>query len=152
MLRLQVADDGEGGWSLQVPEAGSVDAREFVRSVEALSDAAVAEARSRLNPATGAMVSALWVTSTGQLMLMIHHLAVDGCRGESCQDLNVAWAQHRSGQQIALPPAGTSFAKWGSLLDEYARRPEVVDRAEVWRRGHAHPGRVAVGSARPGHL
>ena len=27
MLRLRVDDDGAGGWSLQVPEAGSVDAR-----------------------------------------------------------------------------------------------------------------------------
>ena len=26
MLRLRVDDDGAGGWSLQVPEAGSVDA------------------------------------------------------------------------------------------------------------------------------
>ncbi|OBG17975.1 hypothetical protein A5765_05100 [Mycolicibacterium celeriflavum] len=133
MLRLQVAD-GDDGWSLHVPEAGSLHARELVHSVEVLSDAAVAEARSRLNPATGAVVSALWVTSTSQLMLMIHHLAVDGVSWRVLsEDLNVAWAQHRSGQQIALPPAGTSFAKWGSLLDEYARRPEVVDRAEVWR-------------------
>ena len=27
MLRLRVDDDGAGGWSLTVPEAGSVDAR-----------------------------------------------------------------------------------------------------------------------------
>ena len=27
MLRLRVDDDGAGGWSLQVPEVGSVDAR-----------------------------------------------------------------------------------------------------------------------------
>ena len=27
MLRLHVDDDGAGGWSLQVPEVGSVDAR-----------------------------------------------------------------------------------------------------------------------------
>ena len=63
MLRLRVGDDGVGGWSLTVPEAGSVDARGCLQSVEVLSDEAVLGARSRLNPAAGVMLSALWVVS-----------------------------------------------------------------------------------------
>ncbi|WP_271035615.1 hypothetical protein, partial [Mycolicibacterium holsaticum] len=78
MLRLRVGDDGAGGWSLSVPEAGSVRAGECVQSVDALSDAALVGARSRLNPAEGVMVSALWVPDSGELALIIHHLAVDG--------------------------------------------------------------------------
>ena len=58
MLRLRVDDDGAGGWSLRVPEAGSVDAGGCVQSVDVLSDEALVEARSRLNPAAGAMLSA----------------------------------------------------------------------------------------------
>ena len=50
-LRLQVDDDGAGGWSLTVLEAGLVDARRCLRTVDVLSDAAVVEARSRLDPA-----------------------------------------------------------------------------------------------------
>ena len=61
MLRLRVDDDGAGGWSLQVPEAGSVDARGCVQAVEVLSEEALVAARSRLNPAAGVMLSALWV-------------------------------------------------------------------------------------------
>ena len=61
MLRLRVDDDGAGGWSLTVPEAGSVDAEDCLHIVDVLSDAAVVAARSRLNPAAGAMLSALWV-------------------------------------------------------------------------------------------
>ena len=37
MLRLRV-DDGVGGWSLTVPEAGSVDARGCLQAVEVLSE------------------------------------------------------------------------------------------------------------------
>ncbi|HEY7813503.1 MAG TPA: amino acid adenylation domain-containing protein, partial [Nakamurella sp.] len=41
MLRLRAEDDGAGGWSFHVPEAGSVDARECLQTVEVLSDAAM---------------------------------------------------------------------------------------------------------------
>ena len=44
MLRLRVDDDGAGGWSLTVPEAGSVDARSCLHTVDVLSDEAVIEA------------------------------------------------------------------------------------------------------------
>ena len=91
-------------------------------------------ARSRLNPAAGAMLSALWVADTGQLVLIIHHLAVDGVSWRILlDDLNTAWAQHRGGQPVVLPAPGTSFARWASLLAEHARRPEVVDQADAWK-------------------
>ncbi|MBV8786594.1 MAG: amino acid adenylation domain-containing protein, partial [Mycobacterium sp.] len=132
MLRLRV-DDEAGEWSLTAPEAGSVDARECLQSVDELSDEALVEARSRLNPATGVMVSALWATSTGQLAVIIHHLAVDGVSWRILlEDLNIAWAQHRLGQPLALPAGGTSFARWASLLADHANRPEVVDQADAW--------------------
>ncbi len=140
MLRLRVDDDGAGGWSLTVPEAGSVHARGCLQAVDVLSDEALVGARSRLNPAAGVMLSALWVASTGQLVLIVHHLAVDGVSWRIVlEDLNIAWAQHRGGQQVVLPAAGTSFARWASLLDEHARCPEVVGQAEVWRQVAAVP-------------
>nr|WP_307857421.1 condensation domain-containing protein [Mycobacterium sp. SM1] len=134
MLRLRVGDDGAGGWSLGVPEAGSVDAGSCLRSVDVLSDEALVKARSGLNPAAGMMLSALWVAATGQLVVMIHHLAVDGVSWRILlEDLNVAWVQHRGGQPVVLSAGGTSFARWAGLLAEYARRPQVVAQAGVWR-------------------
>ena len=47
MLRVRVDDDEAGGWSLQIPEPGSVDAYGCVQSVDALSDEALVAARSR---------------------------------------------------------------------------------------------------------
>jgi non-ribosomal peptide synthase protein (TIGR01720 family) len=55
------------------------------------------------------------------------------------EDLNIAWAQHHSGQPVALPANGTSFARWASLLAEYARRPEVVNQADAWKQVAATP-------------
>lgn len=78
-LRLRAeSGDASGGWSLLVPDAGTVDARACLRVAESLSDAELVAARSRLNPAAGAQLSAVWVPDSRQLALMIHHLAVDG--------------------------------------------------------------------------
>ncbi len=140
MLRLRVDDDGAGGWSLTVPEAGAVDAGGCLQSVDVLSEEALVGARSRLNPAAGVMLSALWVADSGQLVVIIHHLAVDGVSWRIVlEDLNIAWAQHHGGQPVVLPAAGTSFARWASLLAEHARAAAVVDQAEAWRQVAATP-------------
>ncbi len=143
MLRLRVDPgngEGTGGWSLRVPEAGAVDARACLHAVAVLSEQAVVGARSRLNPASGVMLSALWVAGSGQLVLIVHHLAIDGVSWRIVlEDLNTAWAQHRAVQQIALPVTGTSFARWASLLAEHAARPDVVDAADAWKQVAATP-------------
>ena len=148
MLRLRAEDDGAGGWSLQVPEPGSVDARGCLDTVDVLTDSAVIAAGSRLNPAAGVMLSAIWVASERQLVSIVHHLAVDGVSWRILlEDLNIAWTQHRSGQQVELPTVGTSFARWAELLAEQAIRPEVVERAEAWRQMAATP--AALPALRP---
>ncbi|WP_156743947.1 condensation domain-containing protein, partial [Mycobacterium sp. 1164985.4] len=148
MLRVRVEDDGAGGWALTVPEAGTVAAAACVQAVDAIDDDAVAEARSRLNPGAGVMLSALWASSTGQLVLIVHHLAVDGVSWRILlEDLNIAWAQHHSGQSIDLPAGGTSFARWSTVLAEYAHAPEVIAQADAWRQVAATPAVLA--SVRP---
>ena len=148
MLRLRVEDDAAGGWSLSVPEPGAVDAATCVQSVDELSDAALIAGRATLNPADGVMLSAVWAESSSQLALIIHHLAVDGVSWRVLlEDLNIAWAQHHSGQQIELPTGGTSFARWSTMLNEHARRPGVIDQAEAWRQVAATPAALpAVGT------
>ena len=155
MLRLRVDDAGiagiagAGDWSLWVPEPGSMDAGKCLQPVGELSDEALAEARSRLNPAAGVMLSALWVEETAQLALVIHHLAVDGVSWRVLlADLATAWAQHSRGQPVALPTGGTSFRRWASLLDEYAQTPTVFDQAGAWRQVLAAP--AALPAVRPG--
>ncbi|GAB5899801.1 non-ribosomal peptide synthetase [Mycolicibacterium mageritense] len=130
-LRLRVdARD----WSMTVPRHGSADARACLHAADALSDAALRTARSRLDPAAGRMLSALWAADTRQLALMIHHLAVDGVSWRILlEDINIAWVQHRSGQPVELPACGTSFARWSAALDRHARSAEVVARADAWR-------------------
>ncbi|KDF01162.1 amino acid adenylation protein [Mycolicibacterium aromaticivorans JS19b1 = JCM 16368] len=134
MLRLRIDDDGAGGWSPTVLETGTVDAAACLQTVEVLSDEVVTQARSRLNPAAGRMVSALWAVPTGQLLIIAHHLVVDGVSWRILlEDFNLAWAQHHGGQDVALPAPRTSFARWSSVLAEHAYRPEVLGELQRWR-------------------
>ncbi|WP_156752941.1 non-ribosomal peptide synthetase, partial [Mycobacterium sp. 1245801.1] len=140
MLRLRVDDDEAGGWSLRVPEPGSVRAQDCLRSVDELSDEALADARARLEPAAGVMLSALWLEATGQLAVIIHHLAVDAVSWWILlEDLNIAWALHSAGQPVELASAGTSFARWSAVLAEHAHRPEVVSKLGAWKKVTATP-------------
>jgi len=140
MLRLRVDGDRVRGWSLTAPPAGTVDAADCLHTVDELSEDAVLRARTLLDPAAGVMLSALWAASTGQLVLIVHHLAVDGVSWRILlEDINIAWAQHRSGQQVELPAGGTSFARWAELLAWHARAAAVVQQAEPWRQIAATP-------------
>ena len=110
-----------------------------LQSVEALTDEGE-RARSRLDPAAGSMLSALWVADTNQLVLIIHHLAVDAVSWRILlEDINIAWVQHHSGQPIALPPGGTSFQRWAALQSEHAHQPVVMDLADTWAQVSATP-------------
>ena len=108
-------------------------------------------ARSRLNPAAGAMLSAVWASSTGQLALVIHHLAVDGVSWRILlEDLNIAWAQHHGGQPPALPVARHVVRPVVALLAEQAASPAVVDQAEAWRQVTELP--AALPAVQPGTI
>ncbi|EID17508.1 linear gramicidin synthetase subunit D [Mycobacterium xenopi RIVM700367] len=140
MLRSRVEDHGRGEWSLMVPEPGAVDARACLHTVQTFSDEALIRARGRLSPAAGIMLGALWVADRRQLVVLVHHLAIDAVSWRILlEDLNTAWAQYQAGQPLQLPAASTSFARWASLLSAHARRPEVVDQAETWRQVAAIP-------------
>ena len=97
-------------------------------------------AGSQLNPAEGVMLSGLWVASTGRLVAIVHHLAIDGVSWRILlEDLNFGWSQHRAGQRVVLPEVGTPFARWASLLVEHAYRTHVVAEADTWRQIAAMP-------------
>ena len=61
MLRLRVMTTAPAAGHSSARAPGSVDADERLLTVDVLSDEALVAARSRLNPAAGVMLSALWV-------------------------------------------------------------------------------------------
>ncbi|MDQ0603851.1 amino acid adenylation domain-containing protein/non-ribosomal peptide synthase protein (TIGR01720 family) [Streptomyces canus] len=102
---------------LVVPAEGTVRAEDLLGQVRGTDiHEELAAAVARLDPASGRMLQAVWFADSARLLLVAHHLVVDGVSWRIItSDLAETW---QSGE--ALPRTGTSFRTWSRLLDEEA--------------------------------
>ncbi|MGW5231746.1 amino acid adenylation domain-containing protein [Streptomyces nodosus] len=106
-------------WSFDIPE-DHPDLRAWQESDRPL-DECVALATAALDPDGGAMLRAVWRRAARQLVLVAHHVVIDGVSWRILMDdLASAWQQYTSGTPVELPPVGTSFRRWTQLLDRAA--------------------------------
>ncbi|MFF9899233.1 amino acid adenylation domain-containing protein [Streptomyces longispororuber] len=159
LLRARLVTENGGG--LRVDPPGRVEAGPLLRRVEARSlprrvdagplprrdehgdedwhallvdqlDAAVA----RLDPVAGTMAQFVWFDApagAGRLLVVVHHLVVDGVSWRILlPDLAAAWAQVRGGTPPSLPPVPTSARRWATALAAEAVRPERVCELADW--------------------
>ncbi|MFF5205889.1 non-ribosomal peptide synthase/polyketide synthase [Streptosporangium sp. NPDC000396] len=145
MRLTRVPDTGE--WRLDIQEKGAVDAGRCVRRVdvaglteEALR-ATVSEqvdaAQESLSPESGDVVRIVWFDAgpdrSGWLMLVLHHLVVDGVSWRVLlPDLMVAYQAVAAGRSPELEPVSMSFRGWSLLLAEQATKPERVAELSLW--------------------
>jgi non-ribosomal peptide synthase protein (TIGR01720 family) len=96
---------------------------------------------------------------TARLLLVVHHLAVDGVSWRILlDDLQLAYRQLTNGDRIELPAKTTSFKQWSERLTTYAQSEALESEISYWTaepRRHVLPppvdhaeGRNSVGSAR----
>ncbi|MDX3784701.1 non-ribosomal peptide synthetase, partial [Streptomyces europaeiscabiei] len=145
VLRMRL--DVDGGWSLRVAEPGAVSARACVSRVdvaglaESVVRAVIAEeaeaARGRLEPAAGVLVQVVWFDAgpdaSGRLLLVIHHLAVDGVSWRILlPDLHTAWNHTNNGSIPDLGRSGTSYKRWIEQLKDRAQSPERERELGLW--------------------
>ncbi|MFJ6598855.1 amino acid adenylation domain-containing protein, partial [Streptomyces violaceusniger] len=147
----------DAAWAMEVPEPGAVPAAPRVTRVDvaeldgdALSERVTAEsarALDRLAPATGGMVEAVWFDAgpdrPGRLLLVLHHLVVDGVSWRILvPDLTAAWQAGAAGRPARLEPVGTSFRTWAERLAEEAHSPRRTAELPLWERMTAAPERT----------
>ncbi|HEX6292209.1 MAG TPA: amino acid adenylation domain-containing protein [Herpetosiphonaceae bacterium] len=69
----------------------------------------------------------------GWLLLIVHHLVVDGVSWRILlDDLQTAYYQISAGQPVTLPPKTTSFKHWAERLHAYAQTPEAAQELDFW--------------------
>ncbi|MEV5889560.1 non-ribosomal peptide synthetase [Nonomuraea fuscirosea] len=117
MLRARLVR--EEPWGFDVPEPGSAVAswEESDRPLDECAELATAG----LNPDDGVMVRAVWRRASRQLVLVAHHVVIDGVSWRVLMDdLATGWRQLASGAPVEPPPVGTSFRRWAHLLERAA--------------------------------
>jgi non-ribosomal peptide synthase protein (TIGR01720 family) len=134
----------EADWSLQIPAAGTVDAAALCRRVNVAglltperAEVVAREASAavgRLDPEGGVMLQAVRFDAeagvAGRLMLVAHHLVIDGVSWRILlPDLAAACMAAAEGREADLAVPGTSFRHWAGSLAQDADSPER--RAEL---------------------
>ncbi|MWA01879.1 amino acid adenylation domain-containing protein [Actinomadura sp. LD22] len=137
VLRLRL-DTGGDRWQPVVRQAGAVAAADLVTRVDVAGLDAdklavvigeqAAAARDRLDPEAGTTAQLVWFDAgrdQGRLLVVLHHLVVDGVTWRILlPDLVTAWAGG------ALDPVPTSFRRWAQRLTATAADRE--DELEDW--------------------
>ncbi|HLG57387.1 MAG TPA: amino acid adenylation domain-containing protein [Vicinamibacterales bacterium] len=145
-LRLQMTAPGpDGACELVFRSSATASAAGCVTRVHIAGvSAAEAEARladaaraavAQLSAAAGTLLRGVWAdagpTRSGQLLLIVHHIAVDGVSWRVLlDDLEMAWAALRRGERPVLLPMETSFRQWAHLLTKAA--PVHVGEMTFW--------------------
>jgi amino acid adenylation domain-containing protein/non-ribosomal peptide synthase protein (TIGR01720 family) len=147
-LRLRLMSCPESGkWCLETLPAGEIQAEDCTRRIDiaGLNEdqrrgfmAAEAQAAGkRLDPESGVMVQAVWFDvgreQSGRLLLVIHHLAVDGVSWRILvPDLRQAWEATAEGKRPELGAKSSSFRRWAAELSAEAQDIERVKELPLW--------------------
>ncbi|MEU2235263.1 amino acid adenylation domain-containing protein [Streptomyces vietnamensis] len=157
-LRARLSPAPERRLEFRAPGAVDVDA--ILRRVDAagLDEPAQRElvgretraARERLDLVTGDVVQAVWFDRgrdlPGLLLLLVHHLVVDGVSWRILvPDLAEAYGEVSAGRTPALQAVGTSFRRWSQRLTEEAARPARAAEAGWWQQV-LRPGDPRIGA------
>ncbi|WP_394836404.1 amino acid adenylation domain-containing protein [Pendulispora rubella] len=113
------------------------------------------QAQAQLHLSDGPLLRAVLLdrgpSQPGQLLLVAHHLVVDAVSWRILlEDLQLAYAQHTSGEAIRLPPTSAAFGTWARRLSEHAQSEAILQQAPAWSEGPTeslpvdHPAGAAV--------
>ncbi|WP_020387123.1 non-ribosomal peptide synthase/polyketide synthase [Kribbella catacumbae] len=152
-LRLALSRPVPILWSLETTEPGSVNAASLFRRVAAGDAALVAAeaeaAAGRLDPDAGVTLQAVWFDGApGRLLLVAHHLVVDGVSWQVlAEDLAAAYAAAKGGVAAGLAVVGTSLRGFGQVFAEQAQDPARLAELEHWTTTLAPGGELRPGPA-----
>ena len=101
--------------------------------------------QTSLNITTGPLVGATWFDlgpdRPARLLLVIHHLVVDGVSWRILlEDLQTAYRQLQQREALALPPKTSAFQQWGEYLETYGQSAELQGRSPHWQHFNSAEG------------
>ncbi|MBR8840829.1 MAG: amino acid adenylation domain-containing protein, partial [Stigonema ocellatum SAG 48.90 = DSM 106950] len=100
-------------------------------------ETATTKLQTSLNLSEGPLMQAvlfhLGIDKPGRLLLIVHHLAVDGVSWRILlEDLSHAYQQISRGESIQLPAKTAAFKHWAERLMEYGQSPALAEEMDYW--------------------
>jgi amino acid adenylation domain-containing protein/non-ribosomal peptide synthase protein (TIGR01720 family) len=100
-------------------------------------EASAAALQTSLDLAAGPLLRAaffpLGEESPDRLLLVLHHLVVDGVSWRILlEDLATAYRQLALGQSVELPPRTTSYRRWAERLVQHGGEARVAEQGRYW--------------------
>ncbi|WP_145003788.1 non-ribosomal peptide synthetase [Pseudomonas oryzihabitans] len=125
------------GWQATLPALATAKPLWFTQLTADLEWERLAEEAQRsLSLETGALVRVVlgeWPDGRQRLLLVIHHLVVDGVSWRILlEDLQLAYAQLQRGQRVTLPAKSSSFQAWSERLCELAHSEALAAELSYW--------------------
>ncbi|MBB4781049.1 amino acid adenylation domain-containing protein/non-ribosomal peptide synthase protein (TIGR01720 family) [Streptomyces rapamycinicus] len=142
ILRLTL-NNAEGETELRIPPPGTINAANLLHHADLTGHpdipTAIAQhqttAQTRLNPTHGIMLQAIHLTlgptTPGRLLLLAHHLVIDGVSWRILiPDLTHAY--HHTHTTHPLEPVPTSYRTWAHYLTQQAHHPTHTTTLHHW--------------------
>lgn len=103
----------------------------------AMIETMAAEAQASLSFSDGPLVRIvlfhLGKNRRARLLVVIHHLVVDGVSWRILlEDLHAAYDQLSRGEEVRLPAKTTSFKQWAEKLNDFARSADFTEEMDYW--------------------
>ncbi|HEX7154408.1 MAG TPA: amino acid adenylation domain-containing protein [Thermoanaerobaculia bacterium] len=109
-----------------------LDAAAIVESGDGVTERC-AHYQQAFDLAHGPLFRAVWFPQAKRLLLVAHHIIVDGVSWRILvSDIEQAFAQHRAGETIALAPKTSSYQQWGAALAAYASSDAIAAEKAYW--------------------
>ncbi|CAG8871174.1 D-alanine--D-alanyl carrier protein ligase [Pseudomonas fluorescens] len=139
-LRLAFSH-GNGGWSARYRSVEDALAQPLLRTLEVADvqalEAACEETQRSLDLTQGPLLRALLANlpdGEQRLLLVIHHLAVDGVSWRILlEDLGTTCARLFAGQPVELPPKTSALKTWAMRLQDWARDDQRQAQVRQWQ-------------------
>jgi amino acid adenylation domain-containing protein/non-ribosomal peptide synthase protein (TIGR01720 family) len=130
----QVNAAADDAVTAQVIDLSAVPAAEQRDAIES----AAAAVQASLHLESGPLMRVVWLDlgplRNGRLLIVIHHLAVDGVSWRIIvEDLETAYGQACRNEPPQLPRKTTSFRQWAAQLQRYAQSDAVQQELPYWR-------------------
>ncbi|MGD9488072.1 MAG: amino acid adenylation domain-containing protein [Calditrichaceae bacterium] len=142
-LRLRFVNEGTG-WKGSIAEPdknipfeyidlSTLDKKQFKAELHHLCE----KAQASLEISTGPVLKAVYFSgaadSNDRLLMVIHHLAVDGVSWRILMDdFQSVYTQHLQNGHSDLPGKTTSFKSWAEKVNSYASSDPAVKDSEFW--------------------